>query len=214
MGLLGPDWMRLLKQHKLQKRKFRGVWKCSFTILTWKTVSKRLMFFFFGWGNATQIQPDNQWPRKPELLKGLQDAGLSSASPIQQQSLLAIFAGKSLLAKAWFLAVAAEEMCVIKCYSSKRGEASNGNGRTEAFVIALLEKCHSTKNTIQGAVGQVPCNDPFLTLLDLSWYILVKRLLTPVKVVLAEQSKHNSKWWIMLGWNVGKWRKRTIGKLL
>lgn len=38
--------------------------------------------------------------RKPELLKGLQEASLSSASPIQQQSLLAIFAGKSLLAKA------------------------------------------------------------------------------------------------------------------
>eukprot|EP00438_Fugacium_kawagutii_P015134 Skav220603 [mRNA] locus=scaffold507:52444:64463:+ [translate_table: standard] len=66
---------------------------------------------------------------KPELLKGLQEAGLSSASPIQQQSLLAIFAGKSLLAK-----------------------ATNGNGRTEAFVIALLEKCHSTKNAIQGLV--------------------------------------------------------------
>jgi superfamily II DNA/RNA helicase len=38
--------------------------------------------------------------RKPELLKGLQEAGLNSASAIQQQSLLAIFAGKSLLAKA------------------------------------------------------------------------------------------------------------------
>lgn len=66
---------------------------------------------------------------KPELLKGLQEAGLNSASAIQQQSLLAIFAGKSLLAK-----------------------ATNGSGRTEAFVIALLEKCHSTKNAIQGLV--------------------------------------------------------------
>lgn len=66
---------------------------------------------------------------KPELLQGLQEAGLSAASPIQQQSLLAIFAGKSLLAK-----------------------ATNGNGRTEAFIIALLEKCHATKKMIQGLV--------------------------------------------------------------
>eukprot|EP00434_Breviolum_minutum_P003726 symbB.v1.2.003280.t2/scaffold184.1/size280901/8 len=66
---------------------------------------------------------------KPELLQGLQEADLSTASPIQQQSLLAIFAGKSLLAK-----------------------ATNGNGRTEAFTIALLEKCHATKKMIQGLV--------------------------------------------------------------
>ena len=52
-----------------------------------------------GWKDPPKWSVD---PRKPELLQGLQEADLSTASPIQQQSLLAIFAGKSLLAKAGF----------------------------------------------------------------------------------------------------------------
>ena len=126
-----------------------------------------------GWKDPPKWSVD---PRKPELLQGLQEADLSTASPIQQQSLLAIFAGKVPFSQGRFWTALESCKDIMFCpfsapplyvlfyvYTSISlrcgdpvveklpfSQATNGNGRTEAFSIALLEKCHATKKMIQG----------------------------------------------------------------
>mmetsp|Transcript_33738 Transcript_33738/g.53642 ORF Transcript_33738/g.53642 Transcript_33738/m.53642 type:complete len:458 (-) Transcript_33738:105-1478(-) len=66
---------------------------------------------------------------KRELLMGIFEKGYEKPSPIQEESLPAALASKSILAR-----------------------AKNGTGKTAAFVIPLLEKLSTAKNEIQGLI--------------------------------------------------------------
>ncbi|EEA05571.1 putative ATP-dependent RNA helicase [Cryptosporidium serpentis] len=66
---------------------------------------------------------------KRELLMGIYEKGFERPSPIQEESIPVALAGKDILAR-----------------------AKNGTGKTAAFVIPLLEKINTKKNTIQGLI--------------------------------------------------------------
>eukprot|EP00929_Paragymnodinium_shiwhaense_P016446 TRINITY_DN1247_c0_g1_i1.p1 TRINITY_DN1247_c0_g1~~TRINITY_DN1247_c0_g1_i1.p1 ORF type:complete len:480 (+),score=110.69 TRINITY_DN1247_c0_g1_i1:69-1508(+) len=66
---------------------------------------------------------------KRELLMGIFEKGYEKPSPIQEESIPAALAGKSVLAR-----------------------AKNGTGKTGSFVIPLLEKTTTTKNSVQGLI--------------------------------------------------------------
>lgn len=63
---------------------------------------------------------------KPELMMGIFEKGFEKPSPIQEEAIPAILAGKNVLAR-----------------------AKNGTGKTAAFIIPCLEKVDADKNAVQ-----------------------------------------------------------------
>ena len=63
---------------------------------------------------------------KRELLMGIFEKGFENPSPIQEEAIPIILAGRNVLAR-----------------------AKNGTGKTAAFIIPCLEKTDVTKNHIQ-----------------------------------------------------------------
>ena len=63
---------------------------------------------------------------KRELLMGIFEKGFEKPSPVQEEAIPIILAGRNVLAR-----------------------AKNGTGKTAAFIIPCLEKCDPTKNHIQ-----------------------------------------------------------------
>lgn len=66
---------------------------------------------------------------KRELLKGIFEKGFEKPSPIQEEAIPVALSGRNILAR-----------------------AKNGTGKTAAFAIPVLEKCHINKRAIQGLI--------------------------------------------------------------
>jgi ATP-dependent RNA helicase DDX6/DHH1 len=78
---------------------------------------------------ATKGHEFEDYYLKRELLMGIFEKGFEKPSPIQEEAIPIILAGKDVLAR-----------------------AKNGTGKTAAFIIPCLEKVDATVNAIQGTV--------------------------------------------------------------
>jgi ATP-dependent RNA helicase DDX6/DHH1 len=76
---------------------------------------------------ATKGHEFEDYYLKRELLMGIFEKGFERPSPIQEEAIPIILAGKDVLAR-----------------------AKNGTGKTAAFIIPCLEKVDATTNAIQG----------------------------------------------------------------
>ena len=76
---------------------------------------------------ATKGHEFEDYYLKRELLMGIFEKGFEKPSPIQEEAIPIILAGKDVLAR-----------------------AKNGTGKTAAFIIPCLEKVDATVNAIQG----------------------------------------------------------------
>lgn len=76
---------------------------------------------------ATKGHEFEDYYLKRELLMGIFEKGFEKPSPIQEEAIPIILAGKDVLAR-----------------------AKNGTGKTAAFIIPCLEKVDVTLNEIQG----------------------------------------------------------------
>jgi ATP-dependent RNA helicase DDX6/DHH1 len=66
---------------------------------------------------------------------GIYEKGFEAPSPIQEEAIPIILAGRNILAR-----------------------AKNGTGKTAAFIIPCLEKTDTTKNYIQGPTFTLICH--------------------------------------------------------
>lgn len=78
---------------------------------------------------ATKGHDFEDYYLKRELLMGIFEKGFEKPSPIQEEAIPVILAGRDVLAR-----------------------AKNGTGKTAAFIIPCLEKIDSSLNKIQGKV--------------------------------------------------------------
>ncbi len=76
---------------------------------------------------ATKGHEFEDYYLKRELLMGIFEKGFEKPSPIQEEAIPIILAGKDVLAR-----------------------AKNGTGKTAAFIIPCLEKVDASVNAIQG----------------------------------------------------------------
>jgi ATP-dependent RNA helicase DDX6/DHH1 len=83
---------------------------------------------------ATKGHEFENYYLKRELLMGIFEKGFEKPSPIQEEAIPIILAGRDVLAR-----------------------AKNGTGKTAAFIIPCLEKVDPTKNEIQSkCIGTTP----------------------------------------------------------
>eukprot|EP00981_Chlorochromonas_danica_P006767 scaffold1490_cov162-Ochromonas_danica.AAC.13 len=81
---------------------------------------------------ATKGHDFEDYYLKRELLMGIFEKGFEKPSPIQEEAIPIILAGRDVLAR-----------------------AKNGTGKTAAFIIPSLEKVDTTINKIQGECGDL-----------------------------------------------------------
>lgn len=92
---------------------------------------------------ATKGHEFEDYYLKRELLMGIFEKGFERPSPIQEEAIPIILAGRDVLAR-----------------------AKNGTGKTAAFIIPCLEKVDPTLNHIQSKIHQTLC---FLILIYFSF---------------------------------------------
>lgn len=78
---------------------------------------------------ATKGHEFEDYYLKRELLMGIFEKGFEKPSPIQEEAIPIILAGRDVLAR-----------------------AKNGTGKTAAFIIPCLEKIDASVNKIQGMI--------------------------------------------------------------
>lgn len=89
--------------------------------------TKLLSLFFLQDVTATKGHEFEDYCLKTELLMGIFEKGFEKPSPIQEEAIPIILAGRDVLAR-----------------------AKNGTGKTAAFIIPSLEKVDTSINKIQG----------------------------------------------------------------
>ena len=83
---------------------------------------------------ATKGHDFEDYYLKRELLMGIFEKGFEKPSPIQEEAIPVILAGRDVLAR-----------------------AKNGTGKTAAFIIPCIEKIDPTKQHIQGMFIALTC---------------------------------------------------------
>ena len=93
---------------------------------------------------------------KRELLAGIYEKGFERPSPIQEESIPIALTGYA--AQLPVLCVCSRLACSPRCPAGVAcgrrdilARAKNGTGKTAAFCIPVLERCDTSKNSIQGA---------------------------------------------------------------